>query len=186
MKLIHRLAAAVVVLFAAPAHAGLVDTEITLGVIAQATPTSEPVMISFERSVIVSATEVEYPDLASLFNPGTELPPGFGDGLVDVAIDIGDDFVTIDFANSEPWTQFACAYQNTYVLTFDSNDAVTVVGATIDSSVTTLGLTPQRITVIDNQLHINVQCLTFTPSTYVRLDLTVAGGPRIFGNGFEP
>ena len=93
------------------AQAGLIDTQLSLRTLAQATSTSTPVVTSFERTVIVSDSLVEFPDVSSLFNPGSVVPPGFASSLVDVAIDVGDDFIEIDFDNSAPFSVFASGFE---------------------------------------------------------------------------
>lgn len=160
-------------LISLPSQAGLVGTELSLRTLAQATSTSDPVVTSFERSVIVDELIVEFPDVASLFNPSTESIPGFARSLVDVAIDVGDNYIEIDFANSSPSTRFASAFENTYILKFDSVASVNIVGAEIDSSVTSLGLTTSDVKFIGNELFINVESLAFNPKTFVRINLVV-------------
>lgn len=157
-------------------NASLVGTEVSLRTLGQANPTSTPFITSFERTVIVSPSIVEYPDVASLSNPGNGAPPGFG-SLVDVAIDIGADFITIDFDNSAPQTRFASAFENTYIFRFASSALVDIVGASIDSAVTTLGLDASDIRFVGNELFVNVESLSFNPSTFARINLEVVGGP---------
>jgi len=160
-----------------PTQAELLGTELSLRTLAQATSTSTPVITSFERYVIVDELVVEFPDVESLFNPSTESIPGFARSLVDVAIDVGDNFIEIDFANSAPSTRFASGFENTYVFKFDSLATVNIVGAEIDTSVTTLGLEPSDISFRGNELFVNVESLTFTPETFVRINLLVENAP---------
>ena len=160
-----------------PAQASLIGTDLTLSTLAQSTATSAPVTTSFPRTVTVADPGVEYPDVASLFNPGVTVPPGFASSLVNIAIDAGADFITLNFANSAPFTQFATGYQNTYVFTFNSAAAVGINGATVDTAVTTLGLTNSDLSFAGDQLFVNVENLTFNPSTFARIDLNVSGGP---------
>mgnify|MGYP003476751335 CR=1 FL=1 len=77
----------------ASAHAGLVGTEVSLRTLAQSTSTSAPAITSFDSSVVVSDTAIEYPNVANLSNPAVPRPPGFANGLVNTTIDIGDDFI---------------------------------------------------------------------------------------------
>ena len=60
---------------------------------------------------------------------------------------------------------------------FDSSAIVDIVGAEIDSSLTTLGLVPSDISFIGNELFINVESLSFNPTTFARINLVVQGGP---------
>ncbi|WP_081251817.1 VPLPA-CTERM sorting domain-containing protein [Rhodovulum sulfidophilum] len=150
----------------------LVGTELSLKTEAQATPTSQLFVTSFPASVTVSETSVEFPDVASLFDPTVGVPPGFASSLVDVAIDVGADFLTIDFTNSAPFSLFATGFKNTYVFTFASSVALNITDAIIDTNVTTLGLTDGRVTFSGNELFVNVQSLPFDTSTFVRINLT--------------
>lgn len=159
-----------------PAHAGLVGTEVSLRTLAQSTPSSTPFITSFERSVIVSATNVEYPDVASLFNPGSSVPPGFARSLVDVAIDVGNDYITIDFDNAGR-SRYASGYENTYIFKFDSPAIADITSAEIDTTVTSLGLSLSDVRFAGNELFINVESLSFNASTFARINLIVQGGP---------
>ena len=94
-----RIIMAAALLLSTPASAGLTGTELSLRTLAQATSSSTPFITSFERTVIVSSA-VEYPDVASLFNPATGVPPGFARSLVNIAIDVGNDYIEIDFDNA--------------------------------------------------------------------------------------
>ena len=164
-------------LFSLSAEAELIGTKLSLWTVAQASSASEPVITSFERSVIVDGVIVEFPDVASLFNPSTESIPGFARSLVDIAIDVGDDFIELDFANSAPDTRFASGFKNTYVFKFDSLASVNIIGAEIDATVTTLGLKSSDIRFTGNELFVNVESLTFTPETFARINLLVENSP---------
>lgn len=157
------------------AYAGLNGTELSLRTLSQGTPSSTPFITSFERIVTVGPG-VEYPDVASLFNPATGVPPGFAHSLVNTAIDVGNDYIEIDFDNAGSST-FATGFENTYIFRFDSSAIVDIKGAEIDSAVTTLGLQPSDIRFIGNELFINVESLPFDPSTFARVNLVVEGGP---------
>jgi len=157
------------------AFAGLTGTELSLRTLSQGTPSSTPFITSFERTVTVGPA-VEYPDVASLFNPATGVPPGFAHSLVNTAIDVGNDYIEIDFDNAGS-NIFATGFENTYVFRFDSSAIVDIKGAEIDSAVTTLGLQPSDIRFVGNELFINVESLSFDPSTFARVNLVVQGGP---------
>jgi hypothetical protein len=159
------------------AHAGLVGTEVSLRTLAQSTPTSAPLTTSFISSVLVSGTAVEYPNVSSLSNPASPRPPGFANGLVNTTIDIGDDFITIDFDNVASAGRFASGFQNTYVFRFDDPSALTFSGAMIDPAVTTLGLSASDVTFRGNELFVNVESLSFNRDSFVRIGLQVEGGP---------
>lgn len=158
------------------ATVSLVGTELSLRTQGQATPTSQLFVTSFPASATVSETSVEFPDVASLFDPTVGVPPGFASSLVDVAIDAGSDFLTIDFTNSAPFSQFAAGFQNTYVFTFADAVAPLITAAEIDTSVTTLGLVPEDVTFSGNQLFVNVESLSFNTSTFARINLTAEAG----------
>lgn len=147
----------------------LVGSELKLRVEAQATPTSQLSITSFPASAIVSESAVEFPNVESLFDPNAPNPINFG-GLVDVAIDAGVDYLEIDFDNAGS-RGYATGFQNTYVFSFADAVALQITGATIDP-LTTLGLTPDRISFVDNELFVNVQSLPFNPSSFARINLT--------------
>jgi hypothetical protein len=148
----------------------LVGSELKLRVEAQATPTSQLFVTSFPAVATVSETVVEFPNVSSLFDPTVGVPPGFASSLVDVAIDAGVDYLEIDFDNAG-FRRYATGFQNTYVFSFADAVALQITGATIDP-LTTLGLTPDRISFVDNELFVNVQSLPFNPSSFARINLT--------------
>ena len=163
----------------------LTGTIVSLETWAQATSTSTLSVTSFENQVRVRDPEVEYPDVESLFDPSSTVPPSFARSLVDVAIDIQPSAITIDFDNVTH-RQYAYGYQNTYVFTFDARAEPLLANARIDSKVTTLGLDPEDVYVEGNRLFVNVEGLSFDTSTFVRINLksedTGSGGAdRLFG-----
>lgn len=159
-----------------PAYAGLDGAEVTLRTIVQDTPSSPPIITSVERPVM-AGPGIEYLHVADLFNPITEAQPGFVPNLVDVAIDIANDHINIDFKNSAPFAQFGAGFQNTYIFRFDSEIARSIAAAEIDNSVTTLGLQPSDVHLAGDELFINVENLKFNPSTFARVNLLVEEGP---------
>jgi hypothetical protein len=161
--------------FTSSANAGLIGTDLTLSTLAQSTSTSTPITTSFPNVVRVSGTSVEYPNVSSLYS-GTTPPVGFANSLVNTAIDVGDNFIEIDFDNVGSSRTFASGFQNTYVFQFDSAVAATFVSANINPA-TTLGLTASDVTFAGNRLFVNVESLSFNPLTFVRIDLGVLGGP---------
>ncbi len=165
----------------------LVGTRLSLETWAQATQTSELFVTSFDNVVRVHDPGVEYPDVSSLFDPSSPVPPGFARGLVDVAIDIKPAAIEIDFDNVVH-TQFAFGYQNTYVFTFDAAAEPLLARARIDESRTTLGLDAEDVYVRGNRVFVNVEGLTFDPTTFVRINLFskrigTGDGDRLFGRG---
>lgn len=158
------------------AYAGFMGTELTLSTLGEATPSSPAVITSFPRVVTVSASTVEYPNVASLFNPNSPNIPGFARSLVNTAIDVGDDFITFDFDNAG-FGLFASGFRNAYVFEFNSQALVNITGAHIDQHVTTLGLVPSDIFFAGNKLFVNVEGLFFSPNTFAKIDFDVEGGP---------
>jgi hypothetical protein len=148
----------------------LVGSELRLRTNAQATPTSQLFVTSFPAVATVSETAVEFPDVSSLFDPTVGVPPGFANSLVDVEIDAGADYIEIDFDNAGS-IGYATGFQNTYVFSFADAIALQITEATIDP-LTTLGLTPDRISFVDNELFVNVQSLDFNPSSFARINLS--------------
>ncbi|NJL86779.1 MAG: PEP-CTERM sorting domain-containing protein [Leptolyngbyaceae cyanobacterium SM1_1_3] len=147
----------------------LAGSELKLRTIAQSTPSSQLFTTSFSASAIVSKSEIEFPDVESLFDPTSPVPLGFARSLVDVSIDAGEDYLTIDFDNAG-FGLFATGFQNTYVFKFDAPTALQITDVAIDLS-TTLSLTPSRVTFYKNELFVNVQSLRFDPNSFARINL---------------
>ena len=161
-----------------PAYAGLNGAEVTLRTVVQDTSSSSPAITSLEKTVTIGPG-IEYPHVANLFNAGaaTEARPGVMPNLVDVAINIANDYITIDFANSAPFSHFGSGFQNTYVFQFDPDIARSIAAAKIDNSVTTLGLQSSDVRLVGNELLINAENLQFNPSTFARVNLAIEEGP---------
>jgi hypothetical protein len=167
-------------------QAALIGSQLSVEAIFQSTASSPIETIGFLTTATVIDPGIEFPSFAALDVPGDSLD------LVDTSVDVGDDLIEIDFDNTSAFTSFASAFQNTVVFTFDSLAAITFTGATIDTGVTTLGLTADDVTFSGNKLSINVEGLSFDTSTFVRIDLLSEGGPSavplpsavwLFGSG---
>ncbi len=162
---------AMVALSAGSASAfSLVGSELRLRTEAQSSSTSQLFVTSFPVSATVSESIVEFPNVASLFDPTVGVPPGFARSLVNVAIDAGADYLEIDFNNAGAG-RFAPGFKNTYVFTFTAPVALQITNVLIDPR-TTLGLTPDRVTFAGNELFVNVNNLLFNRDSFARLNLT--------------
>ncbi|BAY73565.1 hypothetical protein [Nostoc parmelioides] len=173
IKTLPLFASVAIVAFSSSSALGftLVGSELRLRTEAQSTPTSQLFVTSFPASAIVSESTVEFPNLASLFDPSTGVPPGFARSLVDVSIDAGADYLAIDFDNAVGFNSFATGFQNTYVFTFTAPTALQITNVLIDPQ-TTLGLTPDRVTFKGNELFVNVQGLPFNTNSFARINLS--------------
>lgn len=147
-------------------NAGLLGVELSLKSIFKSASSSTVKTISFLTTATVVEPEVEFPSLGDLDVDGDSF------NLVDVSINAGDDFIEIDFGNASSG-RFSFAFENTYVFKFDSVASVNIISAEIDSSVTTLRLTPSDIRVDGDELFINVEGLRYKSSTFVRINLDV-------------
>ena len=155
-----------ILFFTKVSEATLLGTELSIETVFQQTSGSTVETIGFLTTATVVEPGVEFPSLAA-----TEvINPPFGLQVVDVAINAGDDFIEIDFDNAT-FAMFASAFLNGYIFTFDSNVAVDIVDATIDTAVTTLGITASDIAFSGNQLTVNVESLPFNTSTFARINL---------------
>lgn len=159
------------------AQGGLLGTQVSLETVFQETLSDEPVALSFPEEFTVVDPGVEIPDVSVLEVPGS--PSGIN-GLVETSIDVGNDFIEIDFDNVLS-TRFASGIQNTYIFTFDGQAGLEFTEATIDSDVTTLGLEAEDVTFDGNKLLINVEGLPFSTSTFVRVNLTTVPEPTSVG-----
>lgn len=147
----------------------LIGSELRFRTEAQSTPTSQLFVTSFPASAIVSESAVEFPNVASLFNPTAGTAPGFARSLVDVAIDAGSNYLEIDFDNAGSGI-YATGFKNTYVFTFTAPLALQITDIAIDPR-TTLGLTADRVTFSGNELFVNVSGLLFNRNSLARLNL---------------
>ncbi len=154
----------------------LVNSELKLRTQAQLNPTTQLFVTSFPASAVVSESTVEFPNVDSLFDPSTGVPPGFANSLVNVSIDAGVDYLAIDFDNAG-FGRFATAFQNTYVFSFTVPTALQITDVLIDPS-TNLGLTPNRVTFEGNELFVNVQGLFFNPNSFARVNLNGTITPK--------
>jgi len=153
-------------------EAALLGTDLSVKTVFQQTAVSSVNTIGFLTTAHVVEPGVEFSSLAA-----TEvINPTLGLHVVDVAINAGDNFLDINFDNVSP-AHFVSAFLNGYVFTFDSIVAAEITGATIDTSVTTLGLVPTDLAFSGNQLIVNVEGLSFNTSTFARINLTSVGGP---------
>ncbi len=170
---------AIVTLSAGSASAfSLIGSELRLRTEAQAAPSSQLFVTSFPASAIVSEPGVEFPNVQSLFAPTVGVPPGFARALVNVAIDAGANYLDIDFDNAGSGL-FASGFKNSYVFTFTAPVALQITSVAIDP-LTTLGLTPDRVTFDGSELFVNVQRLSFNRNSFVRLNLTtIAATPGL-------
>jgi len=153
-------------------NAALLGSELSIETIFQSTSTSSISTIGFLTTATVVEPGIEFSSLAST----QVINPPLGLQVIDVSINAGDDFIEIDFTNSNPFSSFASAFQNGYMLTFDSAAVIDITDATIDNGVTSLGLTANDLTFSGNQLFVNVEGLSFNTSTFARINLTSNGG----------
>jgi hypothetical protein len=97
----------------------LLGSIVSVSTLAQGAPDSEPLITSFDTSEVVQGDEIEFPDVESLFDPSSPVPPGFARSLVDTSIDFGADFIEIDFDNVTA-NRFASGFENTYIFEFSN------------------------------------------------------------------
>lgn len=159
-------------IFTQTVNAGLLGTNLSVKVLVQPTSSGSSDATTFDITAKVAEPSIEFPSLGSL----TLNPPQPGLRVVDVSINAGDDFIEIGFDNTGASSLFSSAYFNGYEFTFDSNVAAIIKNASIDTLLTTLGLTASDVTFSGNKLLVNVEGLSFTTSTFVRINLKVDGG----------
>lgn len=154
------------ILGATAADASLIGTELRIGSINQVTSSSEVFINDFPASAIVSDA-VEFPSADSLFG-GAPRPPG--SFVVDTSIDAGADFIEIDFDNAGSGS-FASWLQNTYIFGFSSDALVTITGASVDRSLSNLGISDGNVYFDGGDLFVNVTGLPFNTGSFLRIDL---------------
>jgi len=147
------------------AQSSLIGSNITIDTILQSEADSQPQVIGVKTTVPVAEPVVEFPSLKAIQGPGLE--------LVDVAINVGADFLEIDFDNvTDP--QFGDAYFNGYVFTLADDVAFNFIAATVDATATTIGLDNDDVVLSGNQLSINVQGQIISPALFARINLISA------------
>jgi len=149
-------------------YAALLGSELSIETLLQSSSTSATSTIGFLTTATVVEPGIEFVSLQALETTGST--------LVDVAINAGNDFIEIDFTNTSPLNSFNSAFKNGYMFTFDTVAAIDITGATIDTSVTSLGLSSSDLVFSGNQLFVNVEGLSFNTSTFARINLTSTGG----------
>lgn len=149
-------------------QAALLGSQLSLETIFQSTSASPIVTIGVPTTATVTEPGIEFQSLRALAIPGSS--------LVDVSINAGDNFIEIDFDNARPPNLFTSAFRNGYLFTFASAAAINITGASIDTGVTSLGLSANDLIFSGNQLFVNVEGLSFNTSTFARINLTSEGG----------
>jgi hypothetical protein len=172
------------VLLGQTSQASLIGTELSVQ-IAFALDTSEPVEITeFLDTPAVVGPGVEFPDLVTTTGVDTN-----------IAINAGEDFLEMEIENRG--IAFGVGDILEFRFTFDSNPPVEITSATIDTSVTTLGLgenfagplSQSNLMFSGNQLTIGVAGLSFNTaeeSTFLRIDIASVPVPTalwLFGTG---
>ena len=152
--------------------AGLLGKEFSLQVQYQLSPTSEMEAISFLDTQPVSEVAVEFPNAADLQIEDNR----HNLFVVDVSIDVGSDFIAIGFEDAGSG-RFADGFFNGYAFIFDSVTPVKILSVSVDTAVTSLGIDDSNLTFTDNILRLNVATLSYSPSTFARINISTAGDP---------
>ncbi len=163
----------------------LIGTIVSVETWRQPTPSHVLEVTTYDNLVTIRHPQVEYPDVASLFDPSTPQLPGWAHGLVNTTIDFTRAGVTIGFADAVP-NRFVAAHENTYVFTFTGKAKPLLSGALIDTGRTTLGLEAADVRAEGNRVFVNVEGLSFNRTTFVAIDLISAttgtgGADLLFG-----
>lgn len=160
-------------LFSGVADASLIGTELRIGAINQVSATSELFLIDFPASAIVSEDTIEFPSADSLFS-GFDRPPG--SYIVDTSINAGGNYIEVDFDNAGNG-RFASWYRNAYIFGFTSEALVTITGASVDRSVSNLGVNDSSVYFEGGNLFVDASGLSFNPDTFLRINLEAEIGP---------
>lgn len=145
----------------------LTGVRIALKAIYQASASSNPILMTHPSTAEVIEPGVEFPSLASLDIKND------GYSLLDVAINVGIDFVEIDFSRV-PAGRFGSGFENTYILELKNvRESLGIKRASIDRSATTLGLEDSDVKFVGNKLFINVGGLSFNSASFVRINLSI-------------
>lgn len=163
------LVCSVVLAFPCLSNAGLLGTELGIQVLSQTTATSPVTAEGTLVTATVSEPAIEFPNLGA-----TDFSGGLR--VVNVDVNAGDDFLSIDFDNAGLGT-FASAFFNGYEFTFDNGAFLSITDAVIDTMVTTLGLDDSDVSFSGNSLFVNVDRLPYKPSSFARINLTSTDVP---------
>ena len=157
---------------ASGANAGLIDSELSVQVVFQATPDSPATALGITSTATVS-DGIEFPDLSN-----TQLQNGANLIIPPVQIDVGDDF--FEFRALGVGGTPEEGFFNGLVFTFGTPDTVSLIQATVDAFMSS-GFDTTAVRVDGNQLFINVAGQSFGGSDVLRIDLvsevTAPGGP---------
>ena len=152
----------------------LLGSRLTYGSRQQVSAFSDVIETVESANPIVTSLDVELPEIARLFGTDGILPNEF---QVNLSYDIGDTYIEIDFSEVFFDGTFSARFLNAAVLSFSAPRDLEIVGASVDTSVSTLGLTADRIAFDGNELEINWQALAFDSSSFVRIDLELFQAP---------
>ncbi|GFO71288.1 hypothetical protein BJAS_P0662 [Bathymodiolus japonicus methanotrophic gill symbiont] len=145
----------------------LIGTEIDLKVIFQPSQSINPRILTYYTTANVVEPGIDFPSIADLCIEGNGL------SLANVAINVGVDLIEIDFSNVSAG-QFTSGIENTYLLELkDVIESGKITSATIDRSVTTLGLEDSDVRFVGDKLSINVEGLSFNSTSFVRINLGI-------------
>jgi Ca2+-binding RTX toxin-like protein len=165
--------------------------DVTLSTLAQVDEGSQPVNTATETLRSVDIESVEFPSVSTLFDESAAVPSGFARSLVDTEIDIGSDYIELDFDRAG-FGRFATALENTYVFEFPTVRDGDLLGASINDAVTTLGLEANDIRTEGNRVFINVESLSYNRSSFARIELDLSeslnfgGSPSNVGTKSDP
>ncbi len=159
-----------IIISSSTTHASFVGSTLELTGQFQSTSTSTP---SFWDNPLQDQVGAGIEFTSNEISTETILPPNPNvlANPVPVSIDVSANSVLIDFSNSSPFSLFATAFENTYILTDVFGTVPSIIGVSIDSSVTTLGLSLSDITFDENTLRINVSGLPFNINTIAKIDV---------------
>ena len=154
----------------------LLGSRLTYGSRQQVSAFSNVIETVESANPIVTSLDVELPEIARLFGTDGIVPNEF---QVNVSYDIGDVYVEINFDDVFSAGTFSSRFLNAAVLSFSAPRDIQITGVSIDDSVTTFGLTEDRIAFDGNELEINFQGLPYNSSSFVRIDLELFQDPPL-------
>ena len=146
----------------------LYGTELTIQSLYQQNADSELQELSFASTATVGPG-VEISNLADLeiaSNP-------FNLFIVPVSIDVGEDYIELDYSIGDSSGAFASGTFNGYKFTFDGSVPINILNATVNPVSNIVGFDDSRLSFDGNSLFANVHSLSFSSSSQIRIDLTV-------------
>lgn len=148
----------------------LVGERVTLASVYQSSLDAPAEWLDPLATATIGAERVEFPSLRTL-----ELALDPGNPSEELAIDIGPNWIELNYAQAIFYTGYAQGVRNDYELRFSPTAAARLRGVSIDALGTTLAVSAERISVQDGVVTVNLAGVVYDVRSRLRLVLDVEG-----------